>query len=106
MPEQWPVCAGWGGAGRRSWRYVILVGLLTTAPVHAQLAAPRLASAAVPLVLADVTVIDVRDGRRLPHQTVVIVGTRIRALGRTRAMRIPSGARVVNARGKDLAPGL
>jgi hypothetical protein len=58
------------------------------------------------LVFDNVTVIDVQQGRELPAQRVVIVGTRIRAVGRVEAVRVPPGARVVDARDKYLIPGL
>jgi imidazolonepropionase-like amidohydrolase len=63
-------------------------------------------AAAVPLVLDGVTVIDVQQGRQLLAQRVVIVGNRIRTVGRVDAVRVPPGARVVDARGKYLIPGL
>ncbi len=72
----------------------------------APLAAPPQASAAAPLVFRDVTVIDVRDGRRLPNQMVVVIGSRIRSIEPMRRARVPVGGRVVNARGKYLIPGL
>lgn len=53
-----------------------------------------------------VTVIDVQRGRRLPAQRVVVVGHRIRTIGNARIVPIPAGARVVDARGKYLIPGL
>jgi hypothetical protein len=59
-----------------------------------------------PLVFDGVTVIDVQKGRLLPAQRVVIVGNRIRAVGGVGAVRVPTGSRVVNARGKYLIPGL
>jgi hypothetical protein len=55
-----------------------------------------------------VTVIDVaaRDARRASKsdQTVVVVGNRVVAVGRN--IRIPEGARVIDASGKYLIPGL
>jgi len=59
-----------------------------------------------PLVFDGVTVIDVQWGRRLPAQRVVIVGNRIQAVGNARGVQVPAGARVVDARGKYLIPGL
>ena len=59
-----------------------------------------------PLVFDGVIVIDVRHGLRLPAQRVVIVGNRIRAVGSVGTVRMPAGARVVDARGKYLIPGL
>src|SRR5690242_13280865 len=55
-------------------------------------------------------VIDVAadDARRAlePDQTVVIVGTRITAMGRTGRVAIPSSAVVIDATGQFLIPGL
>lgn len=64
-----------------------------------------LSSAAQPLVLDGVTVIDVRTGVRHMRQRVVIVRNRIVTIsGRTRSL--PPQAHVVNALGKFLIPGL
>ena len=54
----------------------------------------------------DVTVVDVEHGTLLPTQRVVIVGNRIQAMGDTGAIKMPQGARVLDARGKYLIPGL
>jgi hypothetical protein len=59
-----------------------------------------------PLVFDDVTVIDVQQGTRLVRQRVVIVGNRIRAIGKLEAVPIPANAWVVDAHGKYLMPGL
>ena len=62
-----------------------------------------------PLVITDVTVIDVVAGRGVPGRTVLIQGDRIRAVGARAgrgAVRIPAGASVVDGRGKYLIPGL
>src|SRR5881394_2042762 len=97
-------------SGRGCGPVLLLGGLLVPGSAHAQqrppLAAPPVATAAAPLVFRGVTVIDVQDGRRLPRQTVVIVGTRINAIGPAGRVRVPTGARVVDVRGKYLIPGL
>ena len=63
-----------------------------------------------PLVFTHVTVIDVaaRNPRRALRldQTVIINGDRISAVGRTGRLRIPESARVIDATGKFLVPGL
>jgi imidazolonepropionase-like amidohydrolase len=59
-----------------------------------------------PVAITGVTVIDVASGRRLPAQTVVVRGTRLAAVGPAARVRVPSGARVVDGRGKFLIPGL
>jgi len=59
-----------------------------------------------PLVFDGVTVVDVEHGRLIQGQRVVIVGNRIRTVGSVRTVRMPARARVVDARGKYLIPGL
>ena len=59
-----------------------------------------------PIAISRVTVIDVERGQRLPDQTVLIEGRRIAAVGPTARVRVPSGARVLDGRGKYLIPGL
>jgi Amidohydrolase family len=81
--------------------------LLSPAPAPAPATTPAKEPA---LVFTHVTVVDVTaaDSRRAaqPDRTVVISGSRITALGRTGKVRIPAGARVVDAAGKFLIPGL
>src|SRR5690348_6656457 len=91
---------------------VALSGLARSVPAQAPTSstslfvAPSWATAAAPLVLRGVTVIDVNDGTRRPGQTVAIVKNRIQAIGPDGAVKVPAGARVVEARGKYLIPGL
>ncbi len=59
-----------------------------------------------PLAFIHVTVIDVSGGKTLPDMTVVLRNEHIVALGSSRQVRPPRGARVVEARGKYLIPGL
>jgi imidazolonepropionase-like amidohydrolase len=73
---------------------------------HTAVLAAKQPPASAPLVLDSVTVIDVEQGRRLPAQRVVIQGNRIHTMGSVSAVRIPTGAQVVDARGKYLIPGL
>jgi len=58
------------------------------------------------LVLDRVTVIDVESGLTQPNTTVVIEGDRITRVGKRPALEIPAGARVVDAAGTFLIPGL
>lgn len=51
-------------------------------------------------------VIDVRDGARIADAAIVIQGERITAAGPAGDVRIPSGARIVDASGKYAIPGL
>lgn len=55
---------------------------------------------------ANVTVIDGRDATPRQNRTVVIRGNRIVAEGPAASTAVPSGARVIDGRGKFLIPGL
>jgi imidazolonepropionase-like amidohydrolase len=59
-----------------------------------------------PLVLTHVTVIDVAGGLTSPDMTVVITDDRISDLGEAKKVSVPPGAKVLNATGKFLIPGL
>jgi imidazolonepropionase-like amidohydrolase len=61
-----------------------------------------------PAVLAIVgaTVVDVENGHLLPNTTILLAGNRIQALGPAAGIRVPPEARVVDARGKYVIPGL
>jgi len=75
-------------------RFVVLVLFLASAS----------AIAAADLAITDVTVIDGTGGPNIPHQTVLIEGSRISAVQSATA-RIPSTARTIKATGKFLVPG-
>jgi imidazolonepropionase-like amidohydrolase len=62
--------------------------------------------AASTVAIRAVTVIDVMDGSLLPEQTVLVVGNRIVAVGTTREVPIPRDAKLVEAAGGYLIPGL
>jgi imidazolonepropionase-like amidohydrolase len=59
-----------------------------------------------PLVLTHVTVIDVTGAPSKSDMTVLVVGNRIAALGKSGKIKVPQGAQVVDATGKYLIPGL
>ena len=61
-------------------------------------------SAAV--VVENVTVVDVAAGTVRPHQTAVIEGERIVAVGPQGSLRLPLNARMVDGTGRYLSPGL
>ncbi len=58
------------------------------------------------VVIADTTVIDTRDGSRLPHQTVVIDGSKITAIVPTDPSHVVRADEVVDGAGGFLIPGL
>ena len=63
-------------------------------------------AAAQSLVFDGVTVVDVEHGTLVPARRVVVVGNRIQAVGDARTVKMPKQARLVDARGKYLIPGL
>jgi imidazolonepropionase-like amidohydrolase len=58
------------------------------------------------LALTHVTVIDCTGAPAQPNSTVVVAQGHITAVGPSDAIKIPAGARVVDATGKFLIPGL
>jgi imidazolonepropionase-like amidohydrolase len=58
------------------------------------------------LVIAHVTVIDCTGAAAKPNSTVLVTGGLISAVGPSETVTIPSGARVIDATGKFLIPGL
>ena len=58
------------------------------------------------IYITHVTVIDTETGKEVQDRTVVISGERIAGIGESKNANVPSGARVVNGRGKYLIPGL
>jgi imidazolonepropionase-like amidohydrolase len=63
-------------------------------------------SSEVPLVLHNVTIVDVRTGELLPDQTLIVEGKRITFVGSSKSARPPHSAQVVNGRNLFLLPGL
>lgn len=59
-----------------------------------------------PLAFTGVTVVDVTNGQLLHRQTVLITGNRITAIGSKKKVKIPRSAKLVDARGKYLIPGM
>jgi Amidohydrolase family len=58
------------------------------------------------IVFTRATVIDVKNGQPRPDMTVVVVGDRIAALGKSGTVRLPTDVQVIDATGKYLIPGL
>jgi cytosine/adenosine deaminase-related metal-dependent hydrolase len=58
------------------------------------------------LVLTHLTIIDVTGGTPKPDMTVVITGAKISDLGEAGKVSVPQGAKVIDAGGKFLIPGL
>jgi len=73
--------------------------------VSAMITVGALPVAANPIVIADVTVIDVDKGEALPGRTVTVEGDRIVSV-EAAPPRAAAGATVIDGRGKFLIPGL
>ncbi len=96
-------------ASNHTWKFPILWSLvavlfMTLAGMNtAQSAVDRGSSA---LAFIHVTVIDATGSPAQPDMTVVIVGDRIAAVGKSSVLSVPPGAQVIDATGKFLIPGL
>src|SRR3979409_309668 len=58
------------------------------------------------IAITHVSVIDVASGVTHSDNTVIVSGNRISFVGPAAGAKIPAGARVIDARGKYLIPGL
>jgi hypothetical protein len=76
---------------------------LSCAPTHATTPTPAVTNATA---FVDVSVIAMDSERVQSHQTVVIGGTKIVAVGPANQVTVPTGAHVIRATGKFLLPGL
>src|ERR1700676_4070286 len=65
-----------------------------------------LAETSATLALMHVTVIDPSGRPAQADQTVIVSDGRVTAIGASGTLRVPKGARVIDARGKFLIPGL
>ncbi|MBC8138803.1 MAG: amidohydrolase family protein [Fibrella sp.] len=59
-----------------------------------------------PIVITNVTVIDVKLGTALPNQTVIVSGKQIKSLGPSDRLKAPSDALVIRGEGLFMMPGL
>ena len=81
----------------------ILAGLASVALLGAVPLFPRPMTS---LAITGATIIDGRGGAPVPDGVIIIEGGRIIQVGRRGAFRIPAGARIVDAVGRFLLPGL
>jgi imidazolonepropionase-like amidohydrolase len=84
----------------------VLALAVCAAPLGAQGKPSRSALAAGVFAITDVTVIPMAGDTTLRDATVVVRDGRIAEIGATRNVKVPSGARRVDGRGKYLIPGL
>src|SRR5215813_12541469 len=89
---------------RRWVRCACLLTLLSVLLINPLIAGHRPSTKVV--VLAHVTVVDIRSGQLRQNQSIVIETERIAMVGPSGAVVVPRGARVINAAGKYVIPGL
>ena len=82
-----------------------LFSLLATAVLSSALGV-HFAAAPEAVVFTHVAIVQPGRTATEPDRTVVVIGDRIAEIGRTGEVPIPPGARVVDATGKYLIPGL
>jgi imidazolonepropionase-like amidohydrolase len=73
--------------------------LLLSSPAAAQ-------ARSQPIIITNVTVIDVASGTERPNQSVLIDGERIREVGPSSRVSVPRSARRLDGRGKFVIPGM
>lgn len=81
---------------------LLLAGCVNRATVASPATGPRASVAFIGVTVLPLTETD----ERLPDQTVVVIGDRIRVIGPQSATRIPTGAMRIDGAGKYLIPGL
>src|ERR1051325_4385629 len=82
----------------------VYTALFAVAAASTVAGSPARAQSAV--VISNVAVVDVETGAVRPSQTVVIEGTRIKAVGDAKDLPVPRGARSIDGAGKFVIPGL
>src|SRR5262249_35437690 len=83
----------------------LLAGLFLAAVISADRSAAQTAQSP-PVVVTHASVIDVLSGAVNTDQTLVISGSRVQALGKSADVKAPENAKVLDATGKYVIPGL
>lgn len=87
------------------WRWSVACVIPATV-VTASFTAGRPPAQARVLAFEDVNVVPMDRDTVLPHQTVLVEGGRVTALGSPVSVHVPAGAQVIPGRGRWLMPGL
>lgn len=85
------------------WR--VLLALMMCGSLHAQNAL-SLPLTSTPIAIKDVTVISPKSKKISPDQTVIIEVGKIKSINSSKQTTIPSGAQVIDGKGKFLVPGI
>jgi hypothetical protein len=87
-------------------RYIALVFPAVMVALIFQYGHSTYAQQAAALVIEGGTLIDGNGGAPVPDSVVIVQGTKIAAVSRKGQVAIPAGARIINATGKFVLPGL
>ncbi|MGH9842832.1 MAG: sigma 54-interacting transcriptional regulator [Blastocatellia bacterium] len=85
---------------------VLFLCLMATVFVAGQTTSNVTPQKAASVVVSGATLIDVRAGVPIKDSVIVIEGDRIKQVGKSGEVSIPSSARIIDARGKWIIPGL
>lgn len=85
---------------------VLMLCLLATAGMVQPKRSNAAPQPAETVVINGGTIIDVSTGKEIKDSVIVVEGDRIKAVGRNGQVTIPQGARIIDARGKWIIPGL
>jgi len=83
--------------------FIICLILVSTAQAQSVLSLPVPSTS---IAIREVTVISPKSRKIIPNQTVIITGGKINKLGNTKQLTIPSGALIIEGKGKFLVPGI
>jgi imidazolonepropionase-like amidohydrolase len=103
-----PSRSHWTRIARRAWRRPagpVSVGVVVVLVLTAWQLRPS-SQVDAGLVIQGGTLIDVRRGSVVADQTIVVKGDRIERVGPAAQVQAPAGAKVIDARGKFVMPGL
>ena len=90
---------------RARWTVAVALPMLGALPMHLPTVRPG-AVQTVTLAIEDVTVVPMDRAGVIPHQTVIIAGGRVTAMGAEGTVRVPDGAWRIDGKGRYLMPAL
>ncbi len=86
------------------WHFIVIIAAIIVGSAASMVQAQQRNFR--PLAFTRVSVIDVEKGLTLPDMTVIVTGNKISAIEKHGKVRLPRNARIIDARGKFLIPGL
>lgn len=90
---------------RRGIAAVLALVTLGAPLLRGQPTPTRVASTDTLIAIVGATIIDGNGGPAVPNATIIVRGKRIAAIGPSASVKVPKGARVIDAAGKYVTPG-